>query len=186
MFHAVTAAATVPVFRIIKVHPEQFPLHHPDTLLIHGRRRRRRRLAVQRPDDGVQLIQAQVRNKDQKVRQKVSAAAAALRNVLERIAEQRASGGKDKAVHAARPISAAHERVRKCRARVQIRQLFDKDGPTDVDDAAAFLRVVAVVVGRADAVVAAVPGAGGEVGWVFFASGRFQSGRFIVPAEEQS
>ncbi len=82
-------------------------------------------------------------------------------------------------MHATRPVRAAHERVRKCRARVQIRQLFDEDGPTDVDDAA-FLSVVAVVVGR-DAVVA-VTGGGGEVGWVFFSSGRFQSGRFIVPA----
>ncbi len=183
MFHAVTPAAggAVPVVRIIKVHPEQFPPHHPDILLIYGRRRRR--FAVQRPDDGVKLIQAQVRNKDQKVRQEVSAATAALRNVRKRIAEQRTSGGQDKAVHAARPVRAAHERVRKCRACVQIRQLFDEDGPTDVDDAAAFLRAVAVVVGRA--AVAAVPG-GGEVGWVFLSSGRFQSGRFIVPAVEKS
>jgi hypothetical protein len=182
MFHAVTPAAggAVPVVGIIKVHPEQFPLHHPNTLLIY--RRRRRRLAVQRPDDGVQLIQAQVRNKDQKVRQEVAAAAAgaALRNVRKRIAEQRTSGGQDKAVHAARPVRAADEGVRKCRARVQIRQLFDEDGPTNVDDAAAFLRVVAVVVDRAAAVAAV--SAGGEVGWVFFSSGRFQSGRFIVPA----
>jgi hypothetical protein len=87
-------------------------------------------------------------------------------------------------VNAARPIRAADERVRKCRARVQIRKLFDEDGPTDVDDAAAFLCVAAMVVGRDAA--AAVPGGGGEVGWVFFSSGRFQSGRFIVPAEEQS
>ncbi len=181
MFHAVTPAGSA-IAGIVKIHPEQFPPHHPDTFLIY---RRRRRFAVQRPDDGIQLIQAQVRNKDQKVRQEVAAGAAgaALRNVRERIAEQRTGGGQDKAVHAARPVRAAHERVRKCRARVQIRQLFDEDGPTDVDDAA-FLRAVAVVVGRA-AAVAAVP-AGGEVGWVFFSSGRFQSGRFIVPADEQS